>query len=28
MMLAASWLLLKPTVFHTLGIVQKNPDKR
>ena len=28
MMLAASWPLLKPTVFHTLGIVQKNPDKR
>src|SRR5882757_2153944 len=27
-MLAASWPLLKPTVFHTLGIVQKNPDKR
>ena len=28
MMLAASWPLLKPTVFHTLGIVQKNPEKR
>ena len=28
MMLAASWPLLKPTVFHTIGIVQKNLDKR
>lgn len=28
MMLAASWPLLKPAVFHTLGIVQKNLDKR
>ncbi|SDN09438.1 hypothetical protein [Afipia sp. GAS231] len=28
MMLAASWPLLKPTAFNTLGIVQKNPDKR
>ena len=27
-MLAASWPLLKPTLFHTLGIVQKNLDKR
>ena len=28
MTLAASWPLLKPTVFHRLGIVQTNLDKR
>jgi hypothetical protein len=28
MMISASWPLLKPTVFHTTGIVQKNLDKR
>lgn len=27
MVLAASWPVLKPTVFNTLGIMQKNPDK-
>jgi hypothetical protein len=28
MMISASWPLLKPKVFHTIGIVQKNLDKR
>jgi hypothetical protein len=27
MILAASWPLLKPAVFHTFGIMQKNLDK-
>jgi hypothetical protein len=27
MIVAASWPLLKPTVFHTFGIVKKNPDR-
>ena len=27
MIIAASWPLLKPAMFHTFGIVKKNPDK-
>jgi hypothetical protein len=27
MTLAASWPLIKPTVFHSFGITKKIPDK-